>query len=111
MGNLELIDEQPLTMVEVNEELDKIEKRDKELTIRAKKAKEYLNKFAEGKGKEVEELKKKIKDLNIPRLKDNHIAKIIDIKPKDVDGLKSIFGGEEISFKQEDLQKVLECIK
>ncbi len=111
MGNLEFIEEQPLTMIEVNEELDKIEKRDKELTPRAKRTKEYLNKFAEGSKKDVEEMKKKIKDLNIPRLKDKHIMKIIDIRPKDIDGVKSIFGGEELSLKQEELQKVLECIR
>ena len=63
------------------------------------------------KKKESDEIRKKLEDLNISRLKDKHIAKIIDIQPKDMDSLKSLFTGETISLKQEELQKVLECIK
>ncbi len=111
MGNLEIIDEQPLTMADVNEELNKIEKRDKELTTRAIKTKEYLGNMPKLDKKAGNELKKKLQALNIARLKDKHIAKIIDVKPKDIDGLKVIFSGETIALKQEELQKVLECIK
>jgi DNA-directed RNA polymerase subunit F len=111
MSNLEVVEQMALTMVDVHEELIKIEKRTKELAPRAEKTKEYLNKFVNMKKKESDELRKKLEDLNIPRLKDKHIAKIIDIQPKDMDSLKSLFSGETISFKQEELQKVLECIK
>lgn len=111
MSNLEVVEQTALTMVDVHEELIKIEKRTKELAPRAEKTKEYLNKFVNMKKKESDELRKKLEDLNIARLKDKHIAKIIDIQPKDMDSLKSLFSGETISFKQEELQKVLECIK
>ena len=110
MGDLELQEEKPLTMVEVQEELEKIEKRDKELTARATKTKEYLNKFVKKDKQKVRDLRKKLNDLNITRLKDKQIVKIVDLKPKDMDSLKAIFAGE-ITLKQEDLQKVLECIK
>ncbi len=110
MGDLEIQEEIPLTLVEVKEEIDKIEKRDKELTARATKTKEYLNKFVKKDKKQVQEQRKKLTDLNISRLKDKYIVKIIDLKPKDMDSLKVIFAGE-ITLKQEDLQKVLECVK
>ena len=84
----------------VKKEIDKIEKRTKELAPRTEKTKEYLNKFVKMKKKESDELRKKLEDLNIPRLKDKHIAKIIDIQPKDMDSLKSLFSGETISLKQ-----------
>lgn len=111
MGDLEIIGEQPLTMVEVNEELDKVEKRDKELTARAVKTKEYLKRFIELDKKHNDESKKKLQELGLPRLKERLIIKIIDIQPKDTDSLKALFTGENITFKQEELQKVLECIK
>lgn len=109
MGDLKLQEEKPLTMVEVQEELKKIEKRDKELTVRATKTKEYLNKFVK-KDEKVNELRKKLEELEISRLKEKQIVKVIDLKPKDLDSLKAILGGE-ITLKQEDLKKVLECIK
>ncbi len=110
MGELELQEEQALTMVDAQEELKKIEKRDKELTARAEKTKEYLNKFVKLDKKINNEMKKKLEDLGIARLKGKYIVKIIDIQPKDIDGLKAILSGE-ITLKQEELEKVLECIK
>ena len=111
MGDLELVEEMPLTMAEVQDELDKIEKRDEELSIRGKKAKEYLAKFKEIDSKAAKELKEKINALGLQRLKDKHITKIIDLTPKDLDSLKTILSGENITLKQEELQKVLECIR
>lgn len=110
MGELELQEEQALTMVDVKEELEKIEKRDKELTARAIKTKEYLNKFIKLDKKKSDDMKKKLQELGIARLKDKYIVKIIDIKPRDIDSLKVVFAGE-IDLKQEEMQKVLECIK
>ena len=31
--------------------------------------------------------------------------------PKDTDSIKALFTGESVTLKQEDLQKVLECLK
>lgn len=60
--------------------------------------------------KDAEEIKKKLRGLDITRLNEKHIAKIIDVMPTDVESLKLIFAGET-SVKQEDLEKVLECLK
>ena len=49
--------------------------------------------------------------LNISRLKDKHINKIVDLLPNDVDDLKSILSGENLTLKQEDLTKIVETIK
>ena len=111
MSNLEIIEEEPLTMVDVKEELIKIEKREKELTVRASKANEYLTKFVKIDKKTSDDLKEKLHKLEILRLKDKHITKIIDVQPEDIDSLKALFAGDNLTFKQEELEKVLACIK
>ena len=111
MANLNVINETPISSLELKEKLEAINKRDKELGNKATKTLEYLNTFVSIKQKEADDVKKKIINLNIPRLKDRHIAKVIDIMPKDIDGLKLLFTGENITIKQEDLNKILEVIK
>jgi len=111
MGEIEIIEEKPLALTEVKTMLEKIEKRDKELTARATKVKAYLDKFVAVKDKEAEEIKKKIDGLEISRLKPRHISKIIDLMPKDMGSLRAVFAGENITLKQEDLNRILECLK
>ena len=111
MSNLEIINETPLTMSELKERLEEIKKRDKEFTERATKTHEYLNKFVELKEKETLKLKEEIIKLNIPRLKEKHIIKILDIMPNDIESLKLIISAENITIKQEDLQRILEILK
>ena len=111
MSNLKLIKETPISSVELKGKLMAIKARDKEMGTKANKTLEYLNVFASLKLKDAEELKKKIINLNIPRLKDRHIVKILDLMPQDIDSLKILFTGEHITIKQEDLGKIFEAIK
>ncbi len=110
MADMKVLEERPLTLTELRDKLEIIEKRDKDLSFRANKTKEYLNSFSTKKHKEVESLKKKIEELNVPRLKERHIAKIIDISPKDMDSLKLLLSGEAITVKDEDLKKILSLL-
>ncbi len=110
MAEIEMLEEAPLTLVEVREKLENM-KKGQDLSFRGNRTHGYVTKFAKGKQAEVEEMKKKLKALDIVRLKDRHIAKIIDICPEDPETLKAILSGESITVKQEDLQKVLECVK
>lgn len=109
MAEFTIIEEKPLTMDEVAEKIKKVEKRDKELGFRANKTKEYLANFTE-KNKKVNELRKKLQGLDISRLKDRHIVKIIDIMPDDIDSLKVMLSGEAITLREEDLKKILDAI-
>lgn len=110
MADIKIMEEKPLTLAELKEKLEVIEKRDKDISFRANKTKEYLNAFSIKKLKEVETLKKKIEELNVPRLKDRHIAKIIDISPKDMDSLRLLLSGEAITVRDEDLKKILSLL-
>ena len=110
MAEIEIIEELPLSLPEVKEILENIEKRNKELSPKSKKVLDYISKVSNIKTKEFNEIKKKLHEVGIERLKERHIAKIIDIMPKDLESLKTIFVGENLSLKQEDLKKVLECL-
>ena len=111
MPNIEVINEMPLTMAEMKEHLQVIEKRDKELNARAKKVKTYLDHFTKVKKDKINEIKKQLETLNITRLKDRHIEKIIDLLPEDLTSMRAIFTGENVTLKQEDLQKILDIVK
>lgn len=110
MGELEIIEERPLTLAELKTKLGS-RKATKEENIRTKKMIDYLDNFSKLKPKENEEIKKKINELNISRLKEKSIAKIIDIKPEDIDSLRMILTGDNTTIKQDDLKKILECLK
>jgi len=109
MQEIEIINETPLTLSEIKAKLEKTKKDD--LGFRATKAMEYLKVFGKEKKEKVNELKKKIEDLNIQRLKDRQIIKLIDLKPKDEDSVKSILSTDNITLKQEDIKRIVDTIK
>ena len=111
MAEIKIINEEPLTISEIKEKLELVKKRDKELNPRAQKTYDYLRTFSKLNQKKVKEIRDKVMKLNIPRLKDRHVVKLIDIEPKDLDSMKIIFSGENITIKQEDLEKLLKVIK
>ncbi len=107
---MEILTEKPITMLEVKEVLESIEKKN-ELSVKSKKTKEYLNTFVKLDKKKVEEFKKKLEKLDISRLRDRHIVKIIDLMPDNTDSLKVILSGENITLKVEDLEKIISIVK
>lgn len=111
MASTKILSEEPLTLEEVKEKLEKIEKREREPSIRIKKTKEYLNTFTSLTPKKAAELKGELEKLEIPRFKNRHIVKIIDILPQDIDSLRTIFSGEDTAIKQENLKKILEILQ
>ncbi len=111
MPDLKIISEIPLSMVDAQEKVGAIKKRDTDLGSKATKTFEYLTTFVHTQKKQADELASKITALNIPRLRDRHIVKIIDMMPQDLDSLKIIFTGDNITIKPEDLKRILDVIK
>ena len=109
--SMTIISEKTISMPEVKEQVDKIHKRDKEPGIRTTKTKEYLDMFVKLKGSESKELKKKLEKLNVPRLKEEHITKIIDVVPTTVDSLKSMLQGYIITINKENMKKIVDVVK
>ena len=110
MAHITVLDEKSLNFGDVKTILTSVKKRDTALSTRATKVEDYVNKFNVFDHTQIEEIKKKIEGLGLFRVKEKHINKILDLAPKDVDSLKIIFAGENLTLKQEDLQKVLECL-
>ena len=105
---MEILSETPISAYQLREELEKIKKRDKELNFRAAKAEEHLNSV--GTPKNLDELYEKISKLDIARLKDQHIRKILDIMPKSVNELKAVMQGYTISVTNENMKKIVDII-
>ena len=107
----EIISEKPITLTELKQEIDKIKKRDKELNFRVGKTEEYLSHFITLSKAKEDELIKKLEKLNVPRLKEIHITKIVDILPKTVDELKIILQGYIITVNNDNLKKIVDVVK
>ena len=106
-----IMSEKPITLTELKQEIDKIKKRDKELNFRVGKTEEYLSHFIILSKSKENEIIKKLEKLNIPRLKDIHITKIVDILPKTVDELKIILQGYTITVNNDNVKKIVDIIK
>ncbi len=111
MGREEIIEERAVSLIELKDSLEKINKRDKELSFRANRVNEYLAHFTNLKLKQVNELKEKLEKLEIPRLKEKIIIKIIDILPESNDDLRVILSGEAVTINPENMEKIIKTVK
>ncbi|MEK6960401.1 MAG: hypothetical protein AABX47_04460 [Nanoarchaeota archaeon] len=106
----EIIKETPVSLPEAKGDLERIKRRDGELTFRGTKTEEYLAQFAAVDEKKAKDLYKKIEALDIPRLKEAHICKMIDVMPTNINDLKSILQGQPVTIKDENLKKILDVL-
>jgi DNA-directed RNA polymerase subunit F len=107
----EIIKEMPITMAELKEEIEKIKKKSEKLNFRAEKTEEYLGQFTLLDIKKSQELKEKLEKMNIPRLKEEHITKIVDLMPTSAEEIKSILHAYTVTVTNDNLKKIAECIK
>jgi DNA-directed RNA polymerase subunit F len=101
---------EPVSLAELSDHMDMITERDEELNFRAGKTEEYVNEFAELNKDEFEELFDEIESLDVPRLKDKHIIKLIDFLPKTVEDLDVIIEGYPLTLSDEDKEAIVETI-
>ena len=81
-----------------------------ELNFRANKTFDYVKEFELKPVKEIEEIKDKITELNVPRLKPAIIYKILDLMPKTVEELKVVLLNSTITVTNENLKKIIEIL-
>ena len=110
MSNIKVLEQRPITVSEVKDTLGKIQKRDGELTFRGGKTLDYVNDVPTIGLTKLKELKKKIKELDIPRLKDEQIVKIIDTMPESAEHLKIILSGFNATIVKDNLQKIVDVL-
>lgn len=111
MPNPQLIEETPLSLVDVKEALQKIEKQDKELNYRSNKTKEYLGLFVQLSEEKKKELYEKLTALNSLRLKEIHIIKIIDFLPKTIEDLKVVLQAYPVSMPKKEMEGIVAAVK
>ncbi len=105
-----VISESPVSMAALKAELEVIKTRDGELNFRGQKTEEYLQQFVKLSKEDAEELSKKIEAINIPRLKAEHISKIVDLLPANVEDLKVILQGYSLAVTNDNLNKIVEAV-
>ena len=105
---LEILSETPISSSQLKEELKKIKLKEKELNFRAAKTEEHLEKIESY--EEIEPLYEKINKLGIPRLREQHIYKIIDIMPATIKDLKVILQGYTISINNDYMKKIVDAV-
>lgn len=111
MPNPQFIEETPVTLVDVQEALQEIEERDKELNYRSNKTKEFLGLFTQVSKEKKEELYQKLTDLKLIRLKEAHIIKIIDFLPLTLEELKVILQAYPVSMPKKDMESIVATVK
>ncbi len=114
MAEIEIKNETPLSYAEVSKKLEIVKKHKKaeeELGFRAKKAEEFLETVGKDNIKKIEDLQKKLAELEMPRIKNKQIINLANLMPEDEDSVKIILANDNITLKQEDVKKIVDCIK
>ncbi len=110
MSEFVVMEEAPIAMADLKAQLAAVQSEDVPLSFRGEKTKAYLENFSEHEAKETAEYAEKIRALEIPRLKERHVVKVLDVMPKDLDSIRLLFSNETITIKEEDLKKILDVI-
>ncbi len=105
-----IMNESPILIAEVKEQLEKFKEKG-ELSFRAQKTFDYLQQVVKLDSKKQHELKKKLEDLNVSRLRDMHLIKIINVMPKTEEELKVLLEGYNLTLTKEQLQKIVSVVQ
>lgn len=111
MPNPQFIEEKGISLVDVKSIVDKIEKRDTALNYLSTKSKEYVESFVTFSHLQKEELHAKLLGLQLTRLKEEHINKIIDFLPKSVNELKIVLLAYPLSLPKKDQESIVATVQ
>lgn len=105
-----IITETPMGMNEVKEALSEIKTRDNELSFRAQKTMDYLEQVLTLSAADAKSLFTKLSKLDVPRLKDTHFHKLVDILPLTPKDVKTVLQGYAVTITNENLKKIADTI-
>lgn len=107
----EVLEKEPMNLVEVKKALQGVKSDEEELNFRAAKTEEYVQEFARIKPKQAEELVKKLLDLGITRFKEKQAHKMVDLLPRTDKQVKMILSTYHMTIPNEDIKKILDTIE
>ena len=110
MSKAELVEKVPMNVVEVKAALEKVKASGIDLNFRAQKAEEYAQDFAKISLKDAQELLEKLKALDIPRVRDQHLHKLIDIMPVSEKHVKLVLSSYNLTPTAENCKKIADVI-
>ncbi|MBT6956448.1 hypothetical protein HN997_04110 [archaeon] len=96
-----ITEETPITMAEVAALAGDAD-REKEIKV-------FIKKFVKMDAKKAKEMSDELKALDLIKLKDAYIVKIVDFMPEDASELNKVVS--EVSLDQEEINKILDVVK
>ncbi len=105
MAEIKILDKEALTLSEVGGIV-----KGKELSPVQQKVREFTTKFSKLGMTGERALVKDIAALNIPRMDGDHIALIVNLTPKNINELRTVFAGSAINLTEENLQKIMDVL-
>ena len=111
MVNPQFVESKPMTLVDVKTALGMMQERDTELNYRSGKAKEYVENFVTLSPEKKEKLLKKLQELNLTRLREEHFTKIIDFLPETANELKIVLQAYPLSLPKKDQDGIVAAVK
>jgi len=91
-----------LSLAEVGEYLNVKREKDKEF-------KQFIEKFTKLSPKEAKELRKELGDMNLIKLKEENVTKIVEMLPENSADLNKILNGSNLD--EEETSKVIQVVK
>ncbi len=100
----------PINSTELFAEMKRIKDRDKELGFRAQKTVDYLESMNVMDAKKGKELFDKLMKLDVPRLREMHFHKIVDLMPSNQKDVKTILQGYNVTVTAEACKKIADTV-
>lgn len=99
-----ILDRQALSMCDVKELLESVPDSEKK-----EKTEEFIKKFSKIKLDKAKKIREALERLDLLKIKEEHIVKIIDISPEDASDLNKIF--TDASLTEDETNKILDIVK
>ncbi len=93
---------EPINLVEIQDILDKTKENEGELLG-------FVKKFTKLKQTQSKDLRNKIEALDLIKIDEKHINKLIELLPKNKEDINQIFS--DVSLNEDEIQKLLDTIK
>ena len=105
----EIINETPVNTAEVKDLLAKL-RENGDTNFRINKTLEYLEQTIKLSSSQAKKIIEELHKLNVPRLRDHHVHKIVDILPVTLPDLKVLLQGYALTVSQENQKKIVEVL-
>jgi len=102
-------DDRIITLAEVKEMLAAREK-EGELHPEQKAALEHAERFSKLSAENTKKCMDELMKIGIPRFKEEHAVKLVDVLPRNEDLVKTMFSKENVTLKKEDVKKIMDVL-